>query len=44
MPAGQTAAVYDTPAAKYTSLWAFTLELAQASSSSGSLMLMGVGR
>ena len=33
-----------TPAAKYTSLWAFTLELAQASSSSGSLMMMGVGR
>lgn len=41
---GSVNATTDTPTAKYASLWAFTLELAQASSSSGSLMLMGVGR
>lgn len=41
---GSVNATTGTPAAKYASLWAFTLELAQASSSSGSLMLMGVGR
>lgn len=41
---GSVNATTSTPAAKYASLWAFTLELPAAASSTGSLMLMGVGR
>lgn len=41
---GSVNATTGTPAAKYASLWAFTLELPAVASSSGSLLLMGVGR
>ena len=41
---GSVSATTGTPDAKTATLWAFTMELPAAASSSGSLMLMGVGR
>jgi len=41
---GSASATTSTPQAETATLWAFTMELPAAVSSSGSLMLMGVGR